>query len=179
VYDREGDIKKAMDEFERALKLDPRDAEAMLYLARRYSEMNKIEAAILLYEKALELDPDNLDAIKDYAFLVLANDEKRLSKAHKFLGRAYQMAPNDPLVAMNYGYSFYLMGDPGTAIGYYLKALKLDHSSILTRYNLALAYEATGEMEKADQIWREILKLDPKSRYAEVARKRLKGQGAR
>lgn len=179
VYDREGDIKKAIDEFERALKLDPRDAEAMLYLARRYSEMNKIEAAILLYEKALELDPDNLDAIKDYAFLVLANDEKRLSKAHKFLGRAYQMAPNDPLVAMNYGYSFYLMGDPGTAIGYYLKALKLDHSSILTRYNLALAYEATGEMEKADQIWREILKLDPKSRYAEVARKRLKGQGAR
>ena len=174
VYDREGDIKKAVDEFERALKLDPRDVEAMLYLAGRYSEMGKIEAAILLYERALEVDPNNLDAIKDYAFLVLANDERRLPKAHKLLERAYQMAPSDPLVAMNYGYSFYLMGNPQTAIGYYLKALKLDPSSVLTRYNLALAYEAVGETGKADQMWREILKLDPKSRYAKVARERLK-----
>lgn len=174
VYDREGDVKKAMEEFEKALKFDPRDVEAMLYLAGRYSEMGKIEAAIPLYEKALAIDPDNLDAIKDYAFLVLANDEKRLPKAHRFLERAYRIAPNDPLIVMNYGYSFYLMGNPQTAIGYYLKALKLDPTSVLTRYNLALAYEAVGEVEKADQMWREILKLDPKSRYAKVARERLK-----
>jgi superkiller protein 3 len=174
VLDREGDIQGAIEEYEKALMLDPKDVEAMTYLAGRYSEMNRIEEAMQLYERALEIDPDNLDVVKDYAFLVLANDERRLPKAHKLLEHAFQVAPNDPLVVMNYGYSFYLMGNPRTAIQYYLKALELDPSSVLTRYNLALAYEAVEEMEKAGQMWQEILKLDPTSRYAELARERLK-----
>lgn len=174
AYDREGDVERAMAEFEKALQLDPDDLEAMIYLARRYSEMGRMDEALDLYERALQIDPENLEVIKDYSYLALKFDDRnRLAAVHEALGRAVKLAPNDPLILMNYGYTLYLLGAVEKAIDYYLKAIDLDPSSVIARYNLALAYEAIGKADKAREVWREILRLDPNGRYGAEARRRL------
>lgn len=174
AYGREGDVERATAEFEKALKLDPNDLEAMIYLARRYSEMGRVKEALDLYERALQLDPDNLELIKDYSYLALKfDDQNRIAAVHEALGRAVKLAPNDPLILMNYGYTLYLLGAVEKAIDYYLKAIDLDPSSLIARYNLALAYEAIGEADKAHKVWGEILKLDPNGKYGAEARRRL------
>ena len=101
-YERLGNYFNADKDLLYALKIDPEDSYVLNYLAYSWLERNhKIDEAIIMLEKAYESNSDDpyiIDSIGWAYYLV--NDFK---KAEKFLRRAVQLMPDDPIVNDHYG----------------------------------------------------------------------------
>jgi len=101
-YERIGKYKKADDDLLNALKIDPDDAYVLNYLAYSWLERDyKIKEAIEMLEKAYSFksnDPYIIDSI-GWAYYL----NKDYLKAEKFLKRAVEIMPNDPIVNDHYG----------------------------------------------------------------------------
>ena len=174
AYDRMGDVQKAMVEFEKAGNLDHSDPRPHLYLGEKYANAGQFHAAIAAFAKAIKADPENVEALKDYAFLCLAHDEERgWRQAKRALEKAIQIRPNDAEILMNYGYTLYLSRNNNEAIDHYIRSIELKPDWPLSRYNLAIAYEQIGKKELALAEYQKVAKLDPEGLHAEKAMKRI------
>ena len=101
-YERLGQYEKADEDLLNALKFDPEDAYILNYLAYSWLERGfKINEAIEMLEKAYASksnDPYIIDSIGWAYYLV-----KDYLKAEKFLKRAVELMPDDPIVNDHYG----------------------------------------------------------------------------
>ncbi len=101
-YEREGNYEKADKDLLNALDVNPNDAYILNYLAYSWLERDyKIDDAIEMLEKAYKLennDPYIIDSIGWAYYLV--ND---YLKAEKFIKRAVELMPEDPIVNDHYG----------------------------------------------------------------------------
>ena len=174
AYDRMGDVKKAMVEFQKAGNLDPSDPRPHLYLGEKYANAGQFHVAITAFAKAIKADPENVEALKDYAFLCLAHNEERgWRQAKRALEKAIQIRPNDAEILMNYGYTLYLSRKNHEAIAHYLRSIELKPDWPLSRYNLAIAYEQIGKKELALAEYQKVVKLDSEGPHTEKALKRI------
>jgi tetratricopeptide (TPR) repeat protein len=174
VYDRMGDIDKAISEFETTVKLDETNYKAQLYLAEKYANSNQPMKAIDAFAKAIKYDRNNVEALKDFAFLTLKyNEEKGWRDAKSVLERALELSKDDPEALMNYGYTLYLDKNFSGAIANYLHALQFDPNSVQIHYNIALAYDANGQKTLALEEWRKVVDLDPDGRFGMTALERI------
>ena len=96
------DFENADKDLQKSLKINPNDAYVLNYLAYSWLERDyKINEAIEMLEKAYEQennDPYIIDSIGWAYYLI--ND---YIKAEKFLKRAVQLMPDDPIVNDHYG----------------------------------------------------------------------------
>ena len=101
-YERMGKYKKADKDLLHSLKINPDDAYVLNYLAYSWLERDyKINQAIEMLEKAYSFknnDPYIIDSIGWAYYLI--ND---YLKAEKFLKRAVELMPDDPIVNDHYG----------------------------------------------------------------------------
>ena len=68
-YDQ--NYKKAVDQFEKALQLDPTYSQAAYYLGLTYNALFDEQKAQQYFKKAIEIDPDYLEAHASYAGMLL------------------------------------------------------------------------------------------------------------
>ena len=101
-YERIGDYSNADKDLLESLSINPDDAYVLNYLAYSWLERNnKIDEAIDMLEKAYALknnDPYIIDSIGWAYYLV--ND---FLKAERYLKRAVELMPDDPIVNDHYG----------------------------------------------------------------------------
>ena len=101
-YERVKDYENSDKDLLASLQIDPDDAYVLNYLAYSWLERDyKIDEAMQMLEKAYAAknnDPYIIDSI-GWAYY-LTND---FIKAEKFLKRAVQLMPNDPIVNDHYG----------------------------------------------------------------------------
>ena len=101
-YERLKDFENADKDLKKSLAIIPNDAYVLNYLAYSWLERDyKINEAIEMLEKAYEQknnDPYIIDSIGWAYYLI--ND---YDKAEKFLKRAIQLMPDDPIVNDHYG----------------------------------------------------------------------------
>ena len=101
-YERMGKYDKADKDLLHALKINPEDAYVLNYLAYSWLERDyKIREAIEMLEKAYSSkknDPYIIDSIGWAYYLV-----EDYLKAEKFLRRAVELMPDDPIVNDHYG----------------------------------------------------------------------------
>tara|TARA_B110001452_G_scaffold108679_1_gene90181 strand:- start:859 stop:2544 length:1686 start_codon:yes stop_codon:yes gene_type:complete len=101
-YERIGDYKNSDKDLLESLVVNPDDAYVLNYLAYSWLERKyKIKTAVQMLEKAYDFnndDPYIIDSIGWAYFLI--NDYK---KAEKFLKRAVELMPEDPVVNDHYG----------------------------------------------------------------------------
>jgi len=173
IYDRMGYINKAVSAFEITVKLDEANYKAHLYLAEKYANSDQSMKAIDAFAKAIKYDQNNVEALKDFAFLTLRYNEEKWRDAKAALERALQLSEDDPEALMNYGYTLYLNRDFAGAIENYLHALNFDPDSAQIHYNLALAYDANGQKTLALEEWRKVVDLDPNGRFGMTALERI------
>jgi len=101
-YERIGKYEKADKDLLNALKIDPNDAYVLNYLAYSWLERDyKIKEAIEMLEKAYSLKSDDPYIIDSIGWAYYLNEE--YLKAEKFLKRAVEIMPNDPIVNDHYG----------------------------------------------------------------------------
>ena len=101
-FERIGSYEDADMDLQSSLEIDPDDAYVLNYLAYSWLERNyKIDKAIEMLEIAYSLESDDpyiIDSIGWAYFLI-----KDYIKAEKFLIRAVQLMPDDPIVNDHYG----------------------------------------------------------------------------
>jgi Tfp pilus assembly protein PilF len=145
-----GNIQEALSEFQRAVEIDPDNAEAqnalgiLLHLSfRRHAE------AIEHYEKALEIRPTFSEARSNLANVYL--DQGQYDQAIKL----YEQVLNDmlyptPFIAQgNMGWAYYKKGDTAKALENIKAAVTLNPNFCLGFKNLGLIHEQTGNTEEA------------------------------
>ncbi len=143
------------------LEVEPDDAEAKAAVERLEKQFN--EASLEHYRLCVENYPTDLQAKYEYASCLVEN--KQYDEAIPL----YQEAQRDPrhrITSMGkIGLCFYLKGWYKDAIDVFNQAIdsyeiKEDSVAKELRYNLGKAYEASGEEDKALEIYRKIAQLD-------------------
>ena len=126
-YERIGKHKKADQDLLDALKNKPNDAYILNYLAYSWLERNyKINEAIEMLEKAYSYksnDPYIIDSIGWAYYLV--ND---FLKAEKFLKRAVELMPDDPIVNDHYGDILWKLNRKIQARYFWVSVLKMEET---------------------------------------------------
>jgi len=124
-YERMGNYKKADEDLLKSLKINPDEPYVLNYLAYSWLERDyKINEAIKMLENAYseeKNDPYIIDSIGWGYFLI--ND---YLKAEKFLRRALELMPEDPIVNDHYGDILWKLDRKIEARYFWNNVLKMD-----------------------------------------------------
>jgi serine/threonine protein kinase/Tfp pilus assembly protein PilF len=99
IHNDSGDHDLAMTEFQKALGLDPRNAEAVQGVAYAYESAGRISDAESAYKKAVALRPDSWDAYNTLGLFYYR--QHRFSEAIAQLNRAIDLTPDNTLAYNN------------------------------------------------------------------------------
>lgn len=154
------DYKSATTNFEKAIKISPKDATALFYLANCYDNLNRLSDAESYYIKVLEIRENYIDAYKNLCIICMKTGKE--NNAIEYAMKAKEIAPQD--------YTFdYLIGTAYVALKIYNKGIKYleaalalnpEHFQIYN--NLGTAYLLVGSREKAIDCYKKAIKIRPK-----------------
>lgn len=180
MYLQREDLKHASECFEKILKIHPDDHESMKILASIYAEsadLDKREKAREYFKKVTQHDSEDIDAWIQYAEILegvdLQSSLNAYLKASKLiLDNHHRDIPMEML--NNMGSLHFRLNDYEESrkcfergITYAEQAREVEptyaNSILVTmRYNLARVYEASFEFDKAESLYKEILREHPK-----------------
>ena len=138
-YERLGKYEKADKDLLYSLEINPDDAYVLNYLAYSWLERNyKIDKAIIMLENAYASksnDPYIIDSI-GWAYYLTGD----YSKAEKFLKRAVELMPNDPIVNDHYGDILWKLNRKIQARYFWTNILEMDDAEdeMLKKINIKL-----------------------------------------
>ena len=138
-YERIGEYEKADKDLLQSLSINPDDAYVLNYLAYSWLERNfKINEAIKMLESAYATksnDPYIIDSIGWAYYLI--NDHL---KAEKFLKRAVELMPDDPIVNDHYGDILWKLDRKIQARYFWANVLKMDDAEdeMLKKINIKM-----------------------------------------
>jgi tetratricopeptide (TPR) repeat protein len=157
VYNGQGEYRKAVDEFKRAVALDSSRDTALRGLADAYEKLGDVSAAEATYQQAIALRPQywaGYSALGAFYFR-----QARYADAVKMFQREVELAPENFQGYSNLGALF-------VAQGQYAKSIEVLNRSIRIRptleaySNLGGAYFALRRYADAAQMYKEGLNLD-------------------
>lgn len=165
------DLLKALDYFQKAIRVDPRYAPAYAGLAASYSLLGsapytelppkesytKAEAAA---RKALQLDESLAEAHLSLGYSLLVY-ERNYDKARREFERAIQLRPGYATAHDYYAYYLTAMNEMSRAIAERETARRLDPVSPLLTTALGEAYYQNRQFDLAIQTAQKALELDP------------------
>ena len=154
-------LKRKIKQAKAALEANPDDQQAMVDLEKLSEKLQDTE--LEHYKLCTQNYPTDLRAKFEYAQRMVRNEQ--YDEAIPLFQEA-QKDPRRKIASMNQiGYCFFKKGWLADAIDVYIKALdsyELKDNAVgkNIRYNLALAYEEQGDMQKALEIYRKIAQAD-------------------
>lgn len=103
--------------------------------------------------------------------------QQRLTDAQKTAVKAVRISPRVFFPNLVAGYSMIKGKNYAKALGYFSRAESLLPNHVENRFLLAYCRERTGSRYQAAQVYRSVVKLDPRGKYGQAAKKRLAGMG--
>ncbi|CAF0862823.1 unnamed protein product [Brachionus calyciflorus] len=179
MYLHRNDPENAALCFEKVLKSNPNNYEAMKILGSIYSgskEPEKKELAKQNFKKVTELCPDDVEAWIEYAQLLESNDIQGALTAYGLATKILKEKVNEevpPEILNNVGSLHFRLGNYDESKRYFDAALKFVNNEIIhdkvyysaiqttIEYNLARLYEAKHEYDIADKSYKHILSKQP------------------
>lgn len=125
ALERSGQFEKAVQQFKKAIEINPDYADAYNYLGFMYADKNiQLDEALQLIEKALVYEPENGAFIDSLGWIYFR--QGKLDQALTCLQRASKIIGNDAVVFDHLGDIYFKMGKQAEALQYYQKAVELD-----------------------------------------------------
>ena len=154
----------AVQEFERATELAPRDALMWINLARSRMALGQHVLALEAAQRACELDPASAVACRIAAELAL--QMARPADALRVLEALSEDAPRDHDYYNALGNALFQTRNPRKAVDAYFQALTLKVDSALVHYRLGLCFMDMAMDFEAAQCFRTAISLDDGSTRA-------------
>ncbi|NTU66710.1 MAG: tetratricopeptide repeat protein [Candidatus Moranbacteria bacterium] len=99
VYSRQGDLPRAVLEFQKAIEINPRYADGYHNLGNTYQQMEDYDNAVLNYRKAIEFNPNLWQSYQGLAAIYFERGD--YPQALENIQAAAKINPNDPDLAQN------------------------------------------------------------------------------
>lgn len=99
VYGRQKNYEKAVEEFKKAVEINPNYADAYHNLGNTYIEMGKIEEALESYQKAVSINPNLWQSYQNIAAIYF--ERGNYQKSYEMIKKAAETNPNDPNIQGN------------------------------------------------------------------------------
>jgi len=148
IHNAQGHRNLALDEFQQALSLDPRNVGALTGLARTYETDGKIAEAEATYRKAIDLEPQNWDTYNSLGNFLVAHG--RYAEAVGEFELALQLTPDNAGVLLNLAGAYINLGDAASLA----KAEPLLKKSIAISPSYA-AWTSLGALHAGEQRYKE------------------------
>jgi tetratricopeptide (TPR) repeat protein len=159
------DIAGAITEYDRAISLDPKLAEAYLNRGKARRAGGDLDGAIADYEVAAELDPgvaaNNRDITQAYLNRgYIRSNRMDLDGALADFDHAIRLDPNDAEAYFKRGRAFLIVGNAKFAIADFDKSISLDDRNPLVYAERGFARQKQGENGEAQKDFERGLKLN-------------------
>ncbi len=162
VYDKEGerniDATKyidAIDQFQKAIVIDPRKVDAYINLGYAYHMSDDLDKAVEEFEKALEYDPGN-EVLVENLVSVYENQAGNFASlgdyenALRYFGKIEGLAPNTVDLFYNIGLMHYQNKDYREGLKYFAKHLDASPEDEEVLYRVFLAHWALAKNLEED-----------------------------
>ena len=162
-----GDTDNAIQEYNRALELNPNNAEAHLRLGfLMYNARKMYKEGMEHYYEALKANPSDPRIHHDLGMALL--HQRQFDQAIKHLSEALRLMPNgldkqyNP-VGMHYNLAlaFSYVGRSEEAITHFSEVVRLDPNNAEVHYMLANAMAALGKLDEAIQNYTKAIRIKP------------------
>jgi serine/threonine protein kinase/tetratricopeptide (TPR) repeat protein len=156
TYQGMGKLKEAESTYMNAIAVRPgywatyNELGGFYYRLGRYSEAEKE------FRSVVELTPDNARGYSNLG--VIAYSQKRYEEAAKMFEKSAAIKPTD-FAYSNLGTIYYTLGQYPEAARYYEKAIQMNGRESMRWHNLAAAYQASGEVQKARTAFKQTAAL--------------------
>jgi len=160
-----GWLDEAVQEFKKAIALDPASAHAHDNLATVYSEKKLYREALAEYLTALELEPDSATAHYNLACFLASHAGDMAAAEYRV---SIELDPSYPDAHLNLGLTLAEQGKPEEAQKALEAAVALDAKDPVPRHELAALLMDEGDHRAAIGHLREVVRLDPKNHEAQL-----------
>src|ERR1700751_3970738 len=167
AYFDKGQYREANIEFENAIQVDPKFAEAHYRLAQSFLKQGDWSHAYQELTRTVEFDPTNWKAQLDLANLLLAG--RQYQQAHDRAQTILQGDPNNPQAQLLLANADAALGNDSKALDEAHAALKMDPGRAQSYLNVAVIQEKNKDLVAAEESFKKAVSLDPKSATALMA----------
>ncbi len=163
-YYQAGDVEGAVEEFKKALELDPDNVNVLNSLGVCYGVREEYDSALECFLKAVELDPDEIMAVYNAGYASMCRDE--YSRALEFFRQAEAIDDNLFEVAFQTGRVCMEQGRPDQAKKHLETAVDLNPESGAAFRYLGDCYCELDRDEDAAAAYKNALKMRPNDAQA-------------
>ena len=170
IYEKEGGQRKAVDEYARAIEIQPKDYETYLKVAILLTDLDKKDEAIETLANLLNKKPDYPEATIALGDLLI--EKQDFKEAANIYNEALKYNPTSFDLNYNLGIVYTMLNDFSNAKLYYEKSAQLNSMVYNTKYSLAEIAIMYKELEEAEKYLWEIVddeELGPDA-YLELAK---------
>jgi Flp pilus assembly protein TadD len=156
AYSKKDMTDKAIDEYIRALRINPDIAVVHNNLGNAYNDLGRTDEAVREYREAIRLESDH--AVAHYNLGVVYYNQGRIDEAIEEYKIAIRLKPDYVDAYNNLGAVYYNEGLTDEAVEVYKDALRLNPHLAGIHNNLGVAYFKQGLMDEAIEEYREGVK---------------------
>jgi serine/threonine-protein kinase len=163
TYVASGRYEAAVEEFQRALAIDPLSVDAYRELGRAYEAANRIKDAEATYKRAIELRPN--DWLSNSQLGVFYYREGRYAEAEPLFQKVIALTPDNVNGYSNLGGLYIVWGRYGQAEPLLKKAIEVRPSDVRGYSNLGLLYFQLGRYRDAVPLFEQAVQKSSGANY--------------
>ncbi len=153
-----GEQDQALAEFEKALALDAKNADALLNIGSLKAAQGRSAEAEHFVKRALAVNPNSAAALAQLG--EIQRDLGNMEEAVRLFQEARAVDDSQPFVYLGLGDVLQRSGRYREAEEAFRRVLELDPDSFKARYNLGVTHANQGNVEEAERYYREALELN-------------------
>jgi tetratricopeptide (TPR) repeat protein len=154
-----GDASGAISSYEKALLLNPKNAEAYVNHGTIYYEDKKYEVAKKDFLQALKINPNQDFAANNMGLILLK--EGKLKESLVFVEKALSKNPANPIYLNNKGLVLLKMNQDAEAIQLIERSLRLNADNAYALRNKGLYLKKVGKLDEAKKYFDDAQKINP------------------
>ncbi len=156
-----GDFPKALQAFNAARTIEPKQVDTYKNLVYVYSRLDSIPGMMQVYEELLTIDPNDYETYLALASIHNRNQEYEQSIAR--LRKAVEVAPDSakPRIIGEIGITYDLMGKGDEAMKTYEEALQMRPGNKDLMFNMGRLYFMRDDYANAVKLFTEVWKSNP------------------
>ena len=177
LLDKQGQRDRALEAFLKALKIDPRHAEAYRWATSIYSERGDLRSEYRIARAAFDAAPTDSFYV-DHLDHVLS---EQLGDPHgviKVMQRAVEADPDNARAHDRLGHAWGFVGDQARSLSHYQQAIRFEPANAVLHEGLGRALHRLGRSDEAIAAYREAARFAPRLPAAHGAGERVSRRAA-